>query len=163
MKTNILVFSTLTACFIGCGEDTSRPTEPVGDFESSIAEPAAKAAQSDRAMREFERARDKVSDILRDIKRYIQKDPNADRHAEKVRKLSKDLERANRRLDKAFRSVRNNPAAQATMRSLGEYMGSVLTRLQAYRPTFLFIINPCGLPLIGEYLCPYMPGQGPTV
>ncbi|MBI4118851.1 MAG: hypothetical protein HY452_01150 [Parcubacteria group bacterium] len=162
MRFIVPIFTLLLMILAGCGENSS-PVASVEGYQPQIVYPAAKIASHDRAMREFWRAYDQAKEVLRDLKRYIPKgtprDPEGERHDTNIRKLRKDLDQANRRLDRAFRNVRNDASARAAMASFGEYMGSVLARLPK-NVYLLIVINPCDLPWIGEYLCPYMPGQG---
>ena len=152
------LFFAVVICFIfiGCGGEKS-PLSSTGNSVSKDTRGLAKSASPDRSTREFEKAYDEVMKILKDLKRYIQKDPRVDRHAAKVKGLAKDLQRALSRLGDAFKNVRTNGAAQSAMRSLGSDIASVTSKLGRYNLSYGFMVNPCALPWIGEYLCKYVP------
>lgn len=156
MSLRSLVLAFLFACLASCGENVS-PVSSTEDFQQESIHRLGKSASSDKYMREFEKAYDEVMDILKDLKRYIQKDPGADRHASKVKGLAKNLDKALRRLGQAFKNVRNNSSAKAAMESLFRDRADVLSKLGRYNLSYMFMVNPCSLPWIGEYLCKYAP------
>lgn len=154
MSWRVPVFAMFLAFIVGCSKDSS-PIASGDDFSPKDEYYAAKPASHDAAMWRFQNALDDLEEILRDMKRYVSKGPKDDRHAKKVKDLAQHRKSALRRLDPAFKNVRNSDYARTEMKALLEHDKDVMTRLKArgYNLSFSLMISPCALPWIREYVC----------
>lgn len=143
MDWRVPVLALFSAFIFGCSESNS-PVTSNDDTNTRVIQPATKImASNSRYMREFRRAYNECWKILDDLNHYIQKDPNTDKLAVKVR----ELDRSFRRLGEAFKKVRNESSAQSAMRSLASYVGRTITRLRRYNLPYPPILPaPCTEP-----------------